>query len=195
MVVPPEPWASNDRAGADGLSTKLNRIFPVGSCFSSGISGRFATEYVIDPVNCDGHWIAAGKRQFERLVERLRVTCGSQQCLEPLDLVDRADFSRLPCWHFLELELQELAEKVRAEEKQVEKLDSWVTSWLRANQYRDFIAALEDTWTRAGHDLSPEAEKGKRIIWMKQQADRLDPLIDSPPSILDRKHELGHRWY
>ena len=27
-------------------------------------------EVVIDPVNCDGHWIAAGKRQFERLVEK-----------------------------------------------------------------------------------------------------------------------------
>ncbi len=94
-----------------------------------------------------------------------------------------------------ELELRELGEKVRAEEKQVEKLDSWVTSWLRANQYREFIAALEKTWTSAGHDLSPEAEKGKRIIWMKQQADRLDPLIESPPWILDRKHELDHRWY
>ena len=70
MVVPTAPYASNDRAGADGLSTKLNRIFPAGSGFSSGISGRFATEYVIDPVNCDGHWIAAGKRQFERLVEK-----------------------------------------------------------------------------------------------------------------------------
>ena len=37
---------------------------------SSGISSRFASQNVIDPVNCDGHWIAAGKRQFERLVEK-----------------------------------------------------------------------------------------------------------------------------
>jgi hypothetical protein len=36
----------------------------------NSIVGRFATEYVINPVNCDGHWIAAGKRQFERLVEK-----------------------------------------------------------------------------------------------------------------------------
>lgn len=94
-----------------------------------------------------------------------------------------------------ELELHELAEQIRAEEKQIANLESWVTSWVRANQYRKFIAALEKKWTSAGHDLSPEAEKGKRVIWMMQQADLLDPLIDSPPSILDRKHELGHRWY
>jgi len=28
---------------------------------------------------------------------------------------------------------------------------------------------------------------------MKQQTDRLDPMVESPPSILDRKHELS-RW-
>jgi hypothetical protein len=30
----------------------------------------------------------------------------------------------------------------------------------------------------------------RQIIWMKQQADRLDPMLPSPPSILDRKGEL-----
>jgi hypothetical protein len=38
-----------------------------------------------------------------------------------------------------------------------------------------------------------DEEKGQRIAWMKQQADRLDPMIPSPPSILDRKGELS-RW-
>ena len=37
-----------------------------GLTLSSGIGGAFAS----DPVNCDGHWIAAGKRQVERLVEK-----------------------------------------------------------------------------------------------------------------------------
>jgi hypothetical protein len=50
--------------------------------------------------------------------------------------------------------------------------------------------ALEKEWVRQGIDLSPEAPKGKRITWMKEQADRLDPMVSSPPSILDRKREL-----
>jgi hypothetical protein len=33
------------------------------------IGGRFGSEYIIAG-NCDGHWIAAGKRQFESLVEK-----------------------------------------------------------------------------------------------------------------------------
>ena len=58
----------------------------------------------------------------------------------------------------------------------------------------NIIAALEKVWAQEGHDLSPEAPKGQRILWMKQQADRLDPMLPSPPSILDRKGELVPRW-
>jgi hypothetical protein len=56
---------------------------------------------------------------------------------------------------------------------------------------REFIAELEKMWQAEGHDLSPGAAKGQRIVWMKAQADRLDPMIPGPPSILDRKGELG----
>jgi hypothetical protein len=38
-----------------------------GLTLSCEIDGRFASEYVT--VNCDGNRIAAGKRQFKRLVE------------------------------------------------------------------------------------------------------------------------------
>ncbi|HXJ12888.1 MAG TPA: hypothetical protein VNH19_11490 [Candidatus Limnocylindrales bacterium] len=92
-----------------------------------------------------------------------------------------------------EREREELARQITDEEKKVKNLDIWVTNWTRAQQTRDFIAALEKVWAQEGHDLSPEAPKGQRIIWMKQQADRLDPILPSPPSILDRKGELN-QW-
>ena len=69
-----------------------------------------------------------------------------------------------------------------------------MTNWVRAQQYREFIAVLEQSWKDAGIDTSAESEKGKRLVWMRQQADRLDPLVDSPPSILDRKRELNRYW-
>ncbi len=90
-------------------------------------------------------------------------------------------------------ELADLAVLIAEEEKRVRDLDTWVTNWLRAEQIRSFIAALEKVWTEQGHDLSADAPKGQRIIWMRQQADRLDPMLASPPSILDRKSELA-RW-
>jgi len=89
-----------------------------------------------------------------------------------------------------EREREELAKQIIEEEKKVKDLETWVANWEKAQQMRNFIATLERVWAQQGHDLSPDAHKGQRIIWMKQQADRLDPMLSSPPSILDRKSEL-----
>ena len=93
-----------------------------------------------------------------------------------------------------EEELEKLAKEIKEEERKVRELNSWAKRWARANRMRRFIAALEMKWKNEEIDLSRESPKGKRIIWMKEQADRLDPLAVSPPSILDRKNEL-RRWY
>ena len=110
---------------------------------------------------------------------------------EGRDRVLRAERAKLEAIEQRKREIvrMELARQIDEEEKKVAVLDGWVTAWVRARQYRDFIAELERKWAEAGHDLTPQGEKGLRVIWMKQQADRLDPLLDSPPSILDRKRE------
>lgn len=87
-----------------------------------------------------------------------------------------------------EIELQKLRDEIDKEQKKVTQLEGWVTAWVRAREMREFVAALERIWIQQGRDLSPEAERGQRITWMKQQADRLDPLVfEKPQSILDRK--------
>jgi hypothetical protein len=90
-------------------------------------------------------------------------------------------------------ELEQLARVIKEEEIKVQELTLWVKGWSEARRMREFIVALEKEWVHQGLDLSPETPKGKRIVWMKEQADRLDPMIPSPPSILDRKRELN-RW-
>lgn len=90
-------------------------------------------------------------------------------------------------WEKERRERAELAQQIAEEEQRVRQLETWVASWARAQQMREFIAALEKVWKEAGHDLSPETPKGKRIVWMKQQADRIDPMVPSAPSVLDRK--------
>jgi hypothetical protein len=122
-------------------------------------------------------------------LETLIPQCIGALMREARERIHRAEQARL--W---EIERQKeareravLAEQIAAEERKVKELEGWVDCWARAKQMRDFIADLERVWTEAKHDLSPEAEKGKRLAWMKQQADRLDPMIPSPPSILDRK--------
>jgi len=90
-----------------------------------------------------------------------------------------------------ERENAELSRQIADEEQKVRNLETWVSNWARAREMRDFIAELENVWTRKGHDLSPETKNGQQIVWMKQQADRLDPMLPSPQSILDRKDELN----
>ena len=70
-----------------------------------------------------------------------------------------------------ERERSELARQIAEEEKKVKDLEGWVSSWARARQMREFIAALKIVWAQQGHDLSPEAQKGQRVGWKKQQAD------------------------
>jgi hypothetical protein len=93
-----------------------------------------------------------------------------------------------------EEELEQLAKLIKEEEKKVQELNLWVEDWTKARRMRKFIVALEKEWIRQGMDLSPEAPKGKRVVWMKEQADRLDPMVPSPPSILDRKRELSFHF-
>ena len=83
-----------------------------------------------------------------------------------------------------------LSEQIRKEEAKLAELDQWVNSWVHARNYREFISALEKNWQDAGEDVSPDSEHGKRLTWMREQADRLDPLVKSPASILDRKREV-----
>ena len=86
-----------------------------------------------------------------------------------------------------EEERWKLAEEIRKEEERVKQLEDWVTSWSRAKDIRDFLAALAALWVSGGEDISPESPRSQRLKWMRQQADRLDPLVESPPSILDKK--------
>ena len=91
-------------------------------------------------------------------------------------------------------ELEELSKLIQEEEAKVKDLDRWVTAWVRADQIRNFVAALENVWAKAGHDVSSESEKGQRLAWMRKQAERLDPMVPTPPSILDRKGELPYSY-
>ena len=88
-------------------------------------------------------------------------------------------------------ERAELAQQIAEENRKVKEFEGWVDSWQRARLMREFTDELEKAWTEANHDVSRDAPKGKRILWMREQADRMDPMRPSPPSILDRKRELS----
>jgi len=61
------------------------------------------------------------------------------------------------------------------------ELDGLVDGWIRARPMREFIAALEKNWKEAKEELSIDSARAKKLAWMKQQADRLDPSHNPTP--------------
>jgi hypothetical protein len=83
-----------------------------------------------------------------------------------------------------------LAQAIKEEEAKVEILEGWTAAWDHAKNMRVFIDAYEAKLVALGSEVAPGTPDGDRLAWMRQQADRLDPLTDSPPSVLDRLGEL-----
>lgn len=89
-----------------------------------------------------------------------------------------------------EAERSERLREIAEEEERLRALDSEVDAWLRSQRIRQYVEAVRASAIRNGADVSTDIELGRWIAWATAHADRLDPLVKSPPSILDEKR----RW-
>jgi hypothetical protein len=88
------------------------------------------------------------------------------------------------------------------EEARVTKLISQAENWKRSQILREYIAEIERYATAGELSLSLEKPLAEWLKWAHDQADRLNPLSPSPPSILDEecpeeeeRNEYPHsRW-
>ncbi len=87
-------------------------------------------------------------------------------------------------------ELQQLKTQIDAEEARIRRLESGADNWHRARRIREYVLALVECKKKQEKELGPHTALGKWTIWALQQADRIDPLTESPSSVLDRKREL-----
>jgi hypothetical protein len=75
---------------------------------------------------------------------------------------------------------------IRAEKSKVRALRFAAAKWSRAEQIRAFISAVRDAGVQNDQPVEAGSVLGDWTIWAQRQADRLDPLKESPPSITDR---------
>lgn len=87
-------------------------------------------------------------------------------------------------------ELQRLKGEIEAEEKCTAQLEERASFWRKATLIREYALAVLEYHKQQGSDVGPDGSVGRWITWALQHADRLDPLKESPASILDRKGEL-----
>lgn len=82
-------------------------------------------------------------------------------------------------------EVEAELEKIRAEEKRIKLLRRDAGAWHRAERIRKYIAAVRESG----------AKDVEWVAWAELQADRLDPLKEKPPSIVDDKEEVVKRLH
>lgn len=72
-------------------------------------------------------------------------------------------------------------ELVKRERKKVEALRAECQGWYESQRLRAYIQAVRAD----ASEFDPESKFAKWLVWASLQADRLDPLKQGPPSILD----------
>ena len=110
-----------------------------------------------------------------------------------LALADRAEEQKRAA---AERERQRIAQEqaqlegvIKAEKSKVRALGQAAARWSRAEQIRSFISAARDAAVQNGESVETGSRLGDWIVWAERQADRMDPLKESPPSIIDRMTE------
>jgi hypothetical protein len=85
------------------------------------------------------------------------------------------------------------AEKRRQIKEEQERLSSLVSAaeaWEKSILVRDFINAVEAAARAGYYPIEPKEKLENWLKWAREQADRLDPVTPSPPSILDEADKI-----
>ncbi|MBE0551416.1 MAG: hypothetical protein IH619_03440 [Ignavibacterium sp.] len=85
----------------------------------------------------------------------------------------------------------EIREKIKMEEKKVAELYNNIELFHKAKIIREYVEALRLKSSVSDQELK---ENEQYIHWALEQADRLDPLMKSPESILDLKEKVSGFW-
>jgi hypothetical protein len=87
-----------------------------------------------------------------------------------------------------EEEAQRRAEKrrlIQAEQQRVDLLVQQANCWRASQNLRSYIEAKKQHHLAIHGEIEPEGDFARWLTWATRQADRLDPLTESPHSILD----------
>jgi len=94
-----------------------------------------------------------------------------------------------------EIERLHLQRLIKQEEARGRALRRAALDWLRASQLRSFLSAASEAAIQDGQSAEPGTPFGDWLKWAQAQADRLDPLMENPASIVDRKPQVEPEQY
>jgi hypothetical protein len=92
-------------------------------------------------------------------------------------------------WAEVQRRREELRDKREKEQTRLDQLNAQTQSWVAAQQIRSFVGAVKASGPQNAVEVCQGMEMDEWVFWASQQADRLDPLAESPASVLDEKFE------
>lgn len=75
----------------------------------------------------------------------------------------------------------------REEEARLQNLINNASNWQKCKQIREYIQAVKEDAIRKNGGIEPGSELDRWLSWANQQADRFDPLVESPSSISNKE--------
>lgn len=81
--------------------------------------------------------------------------------------------------------------RVEAERARVAELRQQAKDWRESQELRAYVEAARQKHLADRGSIEPESDFGRWLEWATRQADRLDPLCENPPSILDEAVDDG----
>lgn len=80
------------------------------------------------------------------------------------------------------------------EKRRFDELMETSVRWRKSQVLREYIAAAKLAYLDRHGEIRPDSDMARWFEWAIRQADWLDPLIDSPPSLLDEKWEDEQKY-
>jgi hypothetical protein len=90
-----------------------------------------------------------------------------------------------------ETERTEKLRFIREEEEGVKALYAEADAWHRRRRLRVYLDAVRAAAIAEHGEVQQGSDLDRWLVWAADQADRIDPLAESPPSILDEKGKYG----
>jgi hypothetical protein len=81
----------------------------------------------------------------------------------------------------------ELEQQQKQEREKVDSLFREANAWQQSKVIRDYLQTVEKLALERSGSIEEGNELSQWLQWARRQADRLDPLTPSPPSILDQQ--------
>ncbi len=85
--------------------------------------------------------------------------------------------------------------EIRAEEERVATLMGEAEAWHKSQAIRTYVQAARKNLIEVRGGVAPDSDADRWLHWASNQADRLDPLADSPASVLDEKSKWDRSSY